>query len=73
MASEKYLQIGTAFYRALTTLQTEEIDAIPTAEIRAAKAHLVLDKDEPHYVYMVDYLNDRERKEAQALQKTKGN
>ncbi len=73
MVSKKYLQIGTAFARALRTGETEKIDTIPTAEIKAAKAHLVLDKNCPHYVYMVDYLNDREHKEAKTLQKLDSN
>ena len=51
------------FQATVKTGDCSEIDKIPLSAIMLAKAHLAVDKDREYYVYMLDYVKEREERE----------
>lgn len=60
---ESAIKIATCFQCALKTGNSSEIDKVSLGEIKIAKAHLSYDSNRPYYIYMMDYIQERERKD----------
>lgn len=60
---EESFRIMVKFQAAVKTGDRSEIDKLPLSAIKLAKAHLAADKSSAFYVYMVDYLQEREERE----------
>ena len=60
---ESSIEIMASFQRAVKTGDTAEIDRIPLGKIKLAKAHFSCDSNQPFYVFMLDYIQERGKME----------
>lgn len=63
------IKIMALFQKAVKTGDTNEIEKIPLKDVKMAKAHLVYDKNQPFYIFMQDYIDEREKMEKAEFKK----
>ncbi len=64
---ESSIKIMSHFQSTVKTGDSAELDKIPLKDIKMAKAHLAYEENQPFYVFMLDYIQERERKEGSAF------